>query len=228
MPIIQGPRLQRSLGILSLVLGLPALYLALLNSPAEVMLGDLVRIVYVHAPAAWTAYMAYAITALAALMFLSRRERAWDRLALASAELGLVLTTLTLLTGVIFGRGGQGWWWRWEDPRLVLTLFLWFIYLAYLILRQFTEGERRAALSAVLAILGIPTMILNHFAVTLWQRAHPKAMVLRSGGPAVDSPILSTLGLSFAAFTALFFWLLLYRLRLERERDDLLTLLQNG
>jgi heme exporter protein C len=228
MSIIEDPRLQRSLGILSLALGLPALYLALLSSPAERMLGDLVRIVYVHAPAAWTAYLAYALTALSALMFLARRERAWDRLALASAELGLVLTTVTLLTGMIFGRGGQGWWWRWEDPRLVLTLFLWFIYLAYLILRQFTEGERRAALSAVLAILGLPTMVLNHFAVTLWQRAHPQSMVLRSGGPAVDSPILSTLGLSFAAFTALFFWLLLTRLRLERERDEMLTLLENG
>ena len=144
-PTTVWPRLQRGLGWAAAISGIAALYIGLVGSPSEQFLGDLVRILYVHAGAAWVAYLAFGVTALASLVFLWRRQRAWDRLGLASAEIGVVLASLTLGSGMIWGRAAQGWWWRWEDPRLVLTLFMWFLYVAYLILRQFTEGERRSA-----------------------------------------------------------------------------------
>lgn len=217
---IDWPRLQRWLAWATAATGLVALYMALLGSPSEQFLGDMVRILYVHAGAAWVAYLAFGVTALASLVFLWRRQRAWDRIGLASAEIGVVLATLTLASGMIWGRGAQGWWWRWEDPRLVLTLFMWFLYLAYLILRQFTEGEPRALLSAVLAVIGVPTMILNHVALDIFQqRVHPQRTFIREGGPAASAPIVSALLLSVLAYTLLYAWLLLTRVRLEEARD---------
>ncbi|MCB9176657.1 MAG: cytochrome c biogenesis protein CcsA [Caldilineae bacterium] len=219
-PTTVWPRLQRGLGWAAAISGIAALYIGLVGSPSEQFLGDLVRILYVHAGAAWVAYLAFGVTALASLVFLWRRQRAWDRLGLASAEIGVVLASLTLGSGMIWGRAAQGWWWRWEDPRLVLTLFMWFLYVAYLILRQFTEGERRALLSAVLAVIGVPTMILNHVALDIFQqRVHPQRTFIREGGPAASEPIVSALLLSVLAYTLLYAWLLLSRVRLEQARD---------
>jgi heme exporter protein C len=213
-------RAERWLGILALILALVLLAAGLRWSPAERALQEYVRILYVHVGAAWTAYLAYLVTAIGSVAYLGSRRRAWDRLAVSSAELGVVLTAATLATGSLWGKAAQGWWWRWDDPRLVITLFMFFLYTGYLILRQYTDGERRATLSAVLAIVGIPVMVLNHFAVTLWNRYHPRAIVGRPEGPAIEGDaILYTLVLSVAAFTVIYAYLAISRMRLEAERD---------
>jgi heme exporter protein C len=100
-------------------------------------------------------------------------------------------------------------------------LLLWFLYAAYLILRQYSTGERRATLSAVLAIAGVPTMILNHFAVTLFQAYHPRAVVARPDGPAMAGSFVAALLLSVLAYTLIYAWLVAERLRLERLRSQL-------
>jgi heme exporter protein C len=210
----------RVLGAVTVVAVLLALGVALVVSPAERVMGQGIRILYVHAGAAWTAYLSYVVTAIGALMVLWRRQVAWDWLALASAELGVVLTSVTLLTGMLWGRVAQGWWWRWEDPRLTLTLLLWFLYVGYLILRHATTGERRIVLSAVLAVVGIPAMILNHFAVTLFRTFHPEPVVVRPGGPALDAPFGQAILLSVIAYTLLYVTLLLARIRLEARREQ--------
>ena len=201
-----------------------ALYAALVATPADVVTGDRVRVLYVHVGSAWTAYLAYAVTAVAAVGFLVRRTHHWDRIALASAELGLVLTTLTLVTGMLWGRATQGWWWRWDDARLTLTLLLWFMIVAYLILRQYTEGERRATLSAVLALAAVPAMILNHFAVLIFPAFHPAPVAVRAGGPALAPPFVAGLGLAVVACSLVYLTLLLERIRLEVRRDELVAL----
>lgn len=215
-------KLERLLGWAALVLGLGTLAAGLALSPPEKMLGDTAGILYVHAGAAWASYLAGAVTATAALLYLGLRREALDHLAVAGAEAGLWLGTVTLLTGSLWGRGVSGWWWDWNDPRLVLTLFLWFLYAGYLTLRQFTEGARRARLSAVLALLGVPVMLLNHFALTLWQaRVHPAPVILRPGGPAASPTYVWLLLLSFLAYTLLLGWMLLARARLESLREAL-------
>ncbi|MBK8540477.1 MAG: cytochrome c biogenesis protein CcsA [Ardenticatenia bacterium] len=215
-------RTERGLGWLALLLSAMTLVAGLWFSPSERVLGRMVGILYVHAGAAWTTYLAGGVTAIAALAYLRSRSEAWDGLAVAGGEAGLWLGTVTLLTGSLWARGAQGWWWRWDDPRLVLTLFLWFLYAGYLTLRQFTEGERRARLSAVLALLGLPVMVLNHFALTLWQpRFHPAPVIGRPGGPAASPQFLWLLGLSMLAYTVLLAWMLLGRARLESLRNAL-------
>lgn len=209
----------RLLATATVAVALLALFMALVWSPREAVMGDRGRILYVHVGAAWTAYLAYAVTALGAVMWLWKRERRWDRLAHASAEWGVVLTTVTLITGSIWGKAVNNWWWDWGDMRLTLTLILWFIYAGYLALRQFARGAGGASAAAVLALIGVPVMVLNHFAVRLWQRSHPGAVVVREGGPAVDPPMLVTILISVVAYTLVYATVLVLRVRLEAQRD---------
>jgi heme exporter protein C len=189
------------------------------RAPDERVMGGNVKIVFVHAGAAWTAYVAYALAALGGLAYLVTRRRRWDRLALASAEWGVVLTSVTLVTGSLFGRATSNWWWNWGDVRLVVTLLLWFLYAAYLTLRQFVPGDAGRVASAVLALVGVPVMLLNHFAVTLWQRSHPPSVVLRPGGPAMDESLLVPLAVAQVAYLLVFAAVLLARVELERWRE---------
>ena len=195
-----------------------ALIYAFAATPEEAIMGGLVRILYVHVGAAWTAYLAFGVTAAASAAYLAARKDALDRLAVASAEWGLVLTTVTLLTGSIWARSTQGWWWRWDDARLTLTLMLWFLYAAYLILRQYTEGRRRATLSAAIALAAVPAMILNHFATVLFPAFHPPPVAARAEGPALAAAYSAGLALSVAAFTLLYVEVLAARADLEARR----------
>lgn len=214
---------RRLVRLSALVAGLSAV-LALVwlvpSTPPESVLRESIAILYVHVGAAATAYLAYVVTAAGAVLFLRRREERWDWLAVSAAELGLVFTTATLLTGSLWGKVAQGWWWTW-DARLTLTLVLWFLYAGYLLLRQYTAGDSRAVLSAILALVGIPLMVLNHFAVSLFRTQHPAPILVRPGGPAVDQTYLDATLASLLVFALLFVALLLARLRLQSRRAAL-------
>jgi heme exporter protein C len=213
-------RTVRSLALVAGVAVALALVWVFTQTPPEKELGESIRILYVHVGAAAMSYLAYVVTAVGAVLYLWRRQARWDRLAFASAELGLVFTTATLLTGSIWGKVAQGWWWTW-DARLTLTLVLWFVYAGYLMLRQYTTGEARAALSAALALIGLPLMVLNHLAVTLFRTQHPSAVIVRPGGPALPQVYLTGTWLSLGVYLLLFAALLAARLRLEARRAEL-------
>src|SRR4051812_7500981 len=122
----------RILGIVTAIAMLITVYMALIWSPAErTSLGDSVRILYFHAPVAWTAYLSFGVVAVASIMYLWRRTRIWDAIAVSSAEVGVLLTTLTLISGSIWGKISWGTYWTW-DARLTSTLVLWLIYVGYL------------------------------------------------------------------------------------------------
>ncbi len=215
----QLERWSRITGGGALVLMLVALYGALIFSPPEQLLGDAFRIFYFHVPSAWTAYLAFTVVFIASIVYLITRNRQWDVVALASAELGVVFTTLALITGSLWAKSFWGIWWTWGDMRLTLTLFLWFLYVAYLMLRSYTDpGPQQARLSAVIAIVGVPVIVLNHFAVRIWRTQHPSPVVLREGGPAIEPVMIVVLVISLIAFTVLYVYLLLNRMRLERTR----------
>ena len=213
-------RVVRALGLCASVAVVVAVVWIATQIPPEQVLGASIRILYVHVGAAAMSYVGYIVTAVGAVLYLWRRQPRWDRLAVAAAELGLVFTTATLLTGSLWGRVAQGWWWTW-DARLTLTLVLWFVYAGYLMLRQYTTGDARAVLSAVLALVGLPLMVLNHLAVTLFRTQHPQAILARPGGPAVEQVYLTGTWISLAVFGLLFVALLAARLRLEARRSEL-------
>jgi len=138
-----------------------------------------VRLLYLHVPCAWLAYLAFGVTALASLLWLIPRTRSatWDLLAGASAEVGVIFTALMLVVGSLWGRPTWGTWWEW-DARLTTTAILFFLYLGYLALRRTgaTADERgtRCAIAALIAFADVPIV---HFSVSWWQTLHQKGTV---------------------------------------------------
>lgn len=199
--------------------------LALWVAPPDAVQGDAQRLMYVHVPAAWLAYLAFFVTAVASALWLWPRTRAvhWDLLAGASAEVGVVFTGLTLALGSLWGRPIWGTWWEW-DARLTTTLVLFFLYLGYLALRRTgaTADERgkRCAIAALIAFADVPVV---HFSVTWWETLHQEATVFN---PDLDVQMQGfwmpfTLVFSVLAFTLLYATLVGARLRLAELEEGL-------
>ncbi len=199
---------------------------AVAGAPVDSMQGSIQKILYVHVPCALGAYLGFLTTAVCGALYLRSADERFDRCAIAAAEVGVVFCSLTLASGPIWARGTWGHWWAW-DPRLTLTLLLWFIYLAYLLLRAFTEGsERSARFAAVYGLLGASAIPLNYFAIRLFGGAamHPENLERGSLGAGMGLPF--ALGLLAAA--AAFVHLLLLRLDLETRRGALARALGSG
>ena len=187
--------------------------------PADAVQGDVQRIMYVHVPSAWLAYAAFLVTLVGGVLYLRRSDFRFDRVAAASAEIGLLFTGLTIVTGSIWGRATWGKWWEW-DPRLTTTAILFLVYAAYLLLRQsLADRRRRARVAAVFGIIGFVNVPIVHFSVLLWRGLHQPPTVIRPGDPTIDHLMLAELLASVAAFTLLYLWLLRRRTRLEEARD---------
>lgn len=190
-------------------------------TPAEMLQGYAQKILYVHAPSAWVAFLAFGLTALAGAFWLFLRDPRLDRFAESSAEVGVVFTTAVLVTGPLWARPVWGTWWTW-DARLTLTLFLWFVYLGYLVLRGVVpEREARARLSAVLGILGALLIPFIHLSVYLFRTMHPMPIVANPDGFQMPPVMVTTFFFAFFAFTVLYAALVRARYALATDRDAL-------
>lgn len=190
-------------------------------TPAEMLQGYAQKILYVHAPSAWVAFLAFGLTALAGAFWLFLRDPRLDRFAESSAEVGVVFTTAVLVTGPLWARPVWGTWWTW-DARLTLTLFLWFVYLGYLVLRGVVpEREARARLSAVLGILGALLIPFIHLSVYLFRTMHPMPIVANPAGFQMPPVMVKTFFFAFFAFTVLYAALVRARYALATDRDAL-------
>ncbi|HTY19468.1 MAG TPA: cytochrome c biogenesis protein [Myxococcota bacterium] len=190
--------------------------LSVAQAPVDSMQGVIQKILYVHPPLAFAAYLGFALTALGGGLYLWRGDEAFDRLARSAAEVGVLFCTLVVVTGPIWARGTWGRWWSW-DPRLTVTLLLWFVYLAYLLLRSFTEGgERAARFAAVYGIAGLAVIPLNYFAINLagGRSMHPQNLESGSLGAGMGWPF----ALGVAAALLAFAHLLLRRIEVEELR----------
>ena len=222
-----GTRLTRVLGWATATsLALTAV-LALVISPADVNMGDSVRLLYLHVPTAWLAmYVSFGVTTLASVLYLWKRTRSrfWDLVAGASAEIGVVFLGLTLLIGSIWGRITWGVWWTW-DARLTTTAVLFVLYLGYLAVRKVPASpeiqSRRAAIVAIAAFLDVPIV---HQSVEWWRTLHQDASILderRLLDPHITGTMAWTLLIGVVAFTLLYAWLLVHRFRLAQVEDRL-------
>jgi heme exporter protein C len=179
---------------------------------------------YLHVPAAWAAYVAFGITTLASLLWLWPRTRSavWDRVAGASAEIGLIFTGLTLLLGSLWGRPVWGVWWAW-DARLVSTAVLFFLYLGYLAIRAVPAEPivraRRSAITAVIVFIDVPIV---HFSVDWWRTLHQKATVFNPElNPEIEGVMALTLWMGVVAFTLLYISLMNRRYQLAYLEEGL-------
>jgi heme exporter protein C len=214
-----------------------ALYLALMVAPTEAVMGDVQRIFYFHVPSAWVGFLAFFVVFVASILHLSGRggdPRRWDMIASCSAEIGVLFTTIVLITGPIWAKPAWGVYWTWE-PKLTSALILWFIYIAYVMLRGIVDEEvRRGRYSAVLGIVGFVDVPIVFFAIRWWGTiAHPGLFKAAGGAgagglaPAMKLPFF----FSLVAFTILYLALLTVRVQVERDRQRLVDLthrLQEG
>jgi heme exporter protein C len=192
---------------------------AIFFTPFEAVQGPVQKIFYIHAPAAWVAFMAFGLVAISSILYLWLREDRLDRIAESSAEVGVVFTTVVLTTGPLWGRPVWGAYWTW-DARLTLTLFLWFVYVAYLVMRgALDDRAMRARYSAVLGILGALLIPFIHLSVYLFRTLHPRPIVMKPSAPSLPGEMLTTLVLAFASFTLLYVALLRARYRYAVTRD---------
>lgn len=207
----------RTIGVLAIVTMIWLLISGLFITPADVNQGDAVRIMYVHVPTAWVAYLAFIITGASSLIALLKRTPSLtlDRVAGASAEVGVLFMAVTLVSGSLWGRLTWGTYWAW-DPRLTTTAFLLVTYIGYLAVRKLGGSpQQRARRSAVIASLAVLEIPLVHFSVVLWRSLHQSASVLSPDGDIkMDGMMLFTLFSGVVGFTLTFLWLVIHRQRL--------------
>lgn len=207
------------------VLVLAALYGAFLYAPTERVMGEVQRIFYFHVGAAWNALLAFFVVFVAGIAYLARGNEAWDRVAAASAEVGVVFTTIVLTTGPIWAKPVWGTWWPWGDPRVMTTLVLWLIYVAYFILRSsLPESEKKYKFCAVFGIIGFIDVPIVWMSIRWWRTIHP--VVITPQGSNLDPRIFQALLLSVAAFTVLYSVTLLLRLAMRLQHAMALEITQ--
>ena len=196
------------LGFISLssVLMVGSLYMSLIWAPTEITLGDSQRIFYIHIPLAWLGMLSVIILAVFSIAYLITRNIKWDNLAYSTAELGFILITLVLVTGMIWSKAEWTVWWTW-DPKLTTTVILWFIYLAYIMLRKYGPSDLRgASYGAVLGIRGAIDVPMIYMAANWWSSAHPELNIgpLSDQSSSVNSEMMMTLLVSLIAYTMLY------------------------
>lgn len=197
-------RLRALAGPVTAVLGAVALVVDLRVVPPDAVQGQAQRLLYVHVPAAWLAYLCFTGVLLCSVAYLRSRDLLWDRRAQAAAELGVGSTALTLILGSLWGRPVWGVWWVW-DPRLVTTAVLLLLYVGYLGVRGLsTESAVNARRSAIVGVLAFADLPVVHFSVVWWRTLHqPPTLLAPSLHPPMESDMLAALMLSVVTFTAL-------------------------
>ncbi|MBO8125734.1 MAG: cytochrome c biogenesis protein CcsA [Firmicutes bacterium] len=215
-------RRKQAIGLITLVVTVLAVYLVFMYAPVPSNVRDLPevqKILYFHVSAAWIGFLAFFVVFVASILYLKSRDRKWDVLAASSAEIGVVFTTIVLLTGPIWGKAAWNAWWTW-DPRLTTTLVLWFIYLAYIVIRNSAEeDEKRARLAAIFGIIGFVDVPIVFMAIRWWRTIHP--VVFEAGQVGLTPKMLTTLFVSLIAFTFLYLYYLLLRLDIAKAKLEL-------
>ncbi len=210
-------KIEKFLGILALLAMVVGSYVGLAVVPADAAQGNVQRLMYVHVPAAWLAFLAFFVVFVMSVLYLIQRDERWDRVAASSAEIGVMFTVVTLLLGMMWGKPTWGVYWTW-DPRLTTTAILLAIYVGYGALRSFADdGEKRARWSAIVGVIGFANVPIVYMSVTWWRTLHQPPSSPRSVAP----DILWTLMLNLAAFTLVYLYLMMRRIRLAKLEGEL-------
>ncbi len=169
-------------------------------TPPEVSQGNVARLFYLHVPSVSVAYMAFALALVASVGYLVSRRMAFDHVAVAAAEVGVVFTGFTILTGMIWAKPTWGVYWTWS-ARLTLTAIMLFVYIGYLALRRAIEDPearaRRAAIYGIVSVIQIPVV---HFSVVWWRDIHQLGTVANPTGIQMDGILLVAFFAGLVAF----------------------------
>lgn len=217
-----GTRATRAIGIAVVIAMTWLLLFALVFSPADVNQGESVRLMYIHLPTIWVAYLSFIVSAIASGMYLFTKKHSlgWDRMAGASSEIGVIFVGLTLVVGSLWGRLTWGVFWQW-DARLTTTALLFVTYIGYLAVRRLDGSHhQRAKRSAVIGLLGVLLLPLVHWSVRIWRSLHQEATILNTDLDAeIDGIMFFSIVVGLVAFSLLYVWLMLHRTRIMAMED---------
>jgi heme exporter protein C len=218
---LKGSSVHRILVWSTIISILTSFYLIFIYAPLEATMREVQKIFYIHVSSAWVAFLAFFVVFVLSIMYLVTRKRIYDIYAGISAEIGVVFTTIVMTTGPIWARSSWNTWWAWE-PRLTTSLILWFIYLAYIMIRQMDGAwDKKARLSAVFGIIGFIDVPIVFMAIRWWQsKFHP--IVFGDGpsqkGGGVEPEMLVALIAMTISFTLLYVVLLQKGVYLEKAK----------
>ena len=203
----------------SAVLVLNGILIAFLLVPPHESMGDVQRIFYFHVASAWIAYVAFGLTFVTSILYMQSKDFKWDNWAVSSAEIGVVFTTLAILTGPMWAKAVWGVYWRWEDLKLLMTLVLWLVFIAYLALRANVPSRRtKATLASVFSVIGMLCIPLSFAANRIWTQYHP-TVIASDQGEIVTEGMVPALIVAVFAMTFLYMALLLMRVGIAQLQD---------
>ena len=189
------------------------------STPPDALQRSYARIVNIHVPSMWVAFLAFGVTALGSILWRVSRDRRWDHLAGASAEIGVLFTVTGLVTGMIWGRPVWGVYFDWADPRMASTAVLLLVYVGYLALRRATiDPERRASRSSILGIIAVIQIPLVYFSVNLMRSLHQTQSV-RPGGATMHPTMLRAMLFNLFAFSLVYVALMSARVAIAYLED---------
>ncbi|KCZ55793.1 Heme exporter protein C [Hyphomonas beringensis] len=178
--------------------------------------GDIMRVMFLHVPAAWLAMASYMGMAMMSFIWFIWRHEVADIAAKAIAPLGATWTALCLATGSIWGKPTWGTWWQWDDARMMSVLFMFFLFLGYMALRAAMDTRQKAARAgAILAMVGAINVPLIKFSVDLFTSLHQDASVITVDGPKMAAVYLWPLLASGLGHSLLFAGLVMTLMRAE-------------
>lgn len=207
------------LGITAVVNAL-AVYFALFLSPAEVEMGELVRVFYFHLPQAIVTYLTLVVSLVSAILFLRTKATKYDAISESAAFLGLIYGVITLVSGAIWANAAWGVYWNW-DPRETTTLVLWLAYVGYFFLRMSVENpERRASVSAAYNVLAFLTVPLSYLSFIIWPSLHPR-LAEGGGGLGLSGTMVQALVLNILGGVLFYVWLMRKAYGVRMMKDEL-------
>jgi heme exporter protein C len=234
--MLKSLTLNKSIPILNIAAGVMMVILLLMIfffAPDERTMGNVQRIFYFHVGSAWVAAATFLVALVAGVLHLRRPSKTLDTISLASVEIGIIFTAMTIVSGSVWGRPAWNTWWIWS-PRLTSITVMWLTYVAYLMLRGAVEDEeRRGRFAAVYVIAAFVTVLLTYASVRLLRDIHPVVFGgtlesaqgteegLQEIAPGLDSAKMGiTLTVSTITFSLIYLSWLANRLRLQRMIDE--------
>jgi heme exporter protein C len=208
------------LGAVAVLLVIASAYASFYIAPEERTMGVIQRIFYFHVGSAWAGMDAFLVCFIANLLYVWRRQEKYDWLGVSSAEVGLVLTTVVLITGPIWAHPVWGIWWTW-DARLTSTFVLWLLYVSYLLLRTLVEEQdRRALLSSLFGIFAFLDVPLVFGAIRWWRTQHPSPVIMGGQGSGLDPTMKKVFFFTVLAMNVFAGFLIVERYILEKLKHE--------
>jgi heme exporter protein C len=191
-------------------------------APPEATLGELIRIFFQHVAPALIGYLAFGVTMACGAIFLIKHDMRFDVVGAASAKIGLLFTTITLLSGMIWADAYWGVYWNW-DPRETTTLILWIAYACLLGYRSsVSDRELRAQYGSIFGIVAFPAVILSYVSIHIWNTLHP--IVITPGGLNMGMEHGMTLMVSLIAIGLIYFILLDLTYQVDAAHEKLMEI----